>query len=297
MKRKMVSFILCIAMCMSLAIPAFAVDKADEENNKESFFGYTFTEQMLANGDWVIESYYNGQIQKRYTIVCGDDNILVENKSEQVQKENYTIPKVNTSTTYNVVTNDARAEQWAHKGYINYSPTTSSYPGTVRAYIMAYGNSKTTTLPLEVKKNTPFDDVVSIITSYVISEGFSKLIIAAGYAVTTWAGAFVVAIAAAASAEIVEGVIRDAFTEKVKAFVTTWDFKATPFMENDIGDTVYLRSLGTTTVFQYSDGNKWDEFEDGVTFKDWQKTSLARSAWSAMFPNIAMPVVKNFTNN
>ena len=26
MKRKMVSFILCIAMCMALAIPAFAVE-------------------------------------------------------------------------------------------------------------------------------------------------------------------------------------------------------------------------------------------------------------------------------
>ena len=46
MKRKMVSFILCIAMCMALAIPAFAVELSpyatDEVGNFSQMIEFAF---------------------------------------------------------------------------------------------------------------------------------------------------------------------------------------------------------------------------------------------------------------
>ena len=50
MKRKMVSFILCIAMCMALAIPAFAVELSpyatDEVGNFSQMIEFTFSDNV-----------------------------------------------------------------------------------------------------------------------------------------------------------------------------------------------------------------------------------------------------------
>lgn len=50
MKRKMVSFILCIAMCMALAIPAFAVELSpyatDEVGNFSQMIEFAFSDNV-----------------------------------------------------------------------------------------------------------------------------------------------------------------------------------------------------------------------------------------------------------
>lgn len=291
--KKIICLLLSIVMSTQLCGYGFALETQDTSDRAESLFGYTFTEQQLSTGEYVIESYYEGQPNKRYIIADESPVIHVQCISPKLKQGDYTIEKPNIVREYLMT----RAERWASLGYIYYSDTTTDYPGPVRAYIMAYGNSRVTTCPVSVEAQTPFDDVVSFLTSFIIAEGFAKYAAIAGFTVTGWAGALLASIVGTVGAQVINGIIIDAFTDKVDSYVTDWDFKGTPFTETDMGDTVYLREQGSTCLMRYSDNIDWDEVETDITISNWKEhKSFARNMWAKMYPNTPYPGVEKYAS-
>lgn len=153
------ALVLGLIVVFNLSAPVFATDIQSSKGQEKSYYGYTFSERMLPNGDYEICSYYNGVLHKQYTLSEGSKEIEVESKSlipgEERKSSSYTIP--GATAYYPASAPLLRAERWASLGFINYKNQPSL--GNVRIQMMAYGNNETKQLPLNVQSNTFFDDV------------------------------------------------------------------------------------------------------------------------------------------
>lgn len=285
--KKILSLCLVLVMALTLCTPAFA----NEVSCQEPMYGYTFVETELPNGDVEIRSYYNGEFQKKYTIQLKKATILVERATSG---ETYTINSA--ESVARIVPRASayleRAEQWASCGYINYS--THLTLGKVKAYVMAYGNSETTELPLNVKKSSPFDDIVVFLASFILSTRLDKLLEAKYHGASQIARALLSSILAERGVAVSNGLIQSAFTDTVKAYITEWDFKATPSTSG--GDTVYLYNQGKTQLIMHTGNVEWDETSEGFTVYDWKHSTLALRLWNEMFPDFTCPGIASYTS-
>lgn len=114
--KKIICLLLSIVMSTQLCGYGFALETQDTSDRAESLFGYTFTEQQLSTGEYVIESYYEGQPNKRYIIADESPVIHVQCISPKLKQGDYTIEKPNIVREYLMT----RAERWASLGYIYY---------------------------------------------------------------------------------------------------------------------------------------------------------------------------------
>lgn len=283
MKKRLISFILAVILCTTLCIPVLAVETATQD---EAFFGYTFDEEYSRNGDYILSSYYCGQPQRQYTIKQNDKNIYVTDLMARSLSSSYTIPSAKNYTSYAPI---LAADRWASAGDIYYKD--ASVVGAVQAIMMAYGNNRTAEVLVSVDVDTPFDELVAFLVSFIVGEKFEKWAEAAGYELAGWMGALAGTLVGEAAADITDGLIKDAFTNTVEAQETVWDFKATPKMDSGFGNSVVLEEMGSSFIVHYSDTKEWDNWHEGFTLYDWAYDRFARIIWDELFPYINFPGV------
>ena len=290
--KKILSLSMALIMVFTLCAPASALGIIEEDiSMQEPIYGYTFIETKLANGNVELRSYYNGEFQKKYTIQPGAMTILVESAASD---EPYTINSA-VSVMRTVPAVAPNAERWAACGYINYNEHVTK--GEVRAYVMAYGNSETKEVPLNVQESTPIDNVVAFLTSYILSHGLDLILESKYPGASQIARGIVSSIIGERGVAVINGIIQSAFTDTVKAYITDWDFKATPFMDSGVGDTIYLYNQGRTQLIMHTGNVEWDETSEGFTVYDWRHSTLALNAWNAMFPGYTCPGIMSYTSH
>ena len=280
--------ILSLSIIFSLCVPVLATGVASDIDQNEDFFGYTFDEHMDEDGNYIIISYYNGQIQSRYTIGNGEADILVEKIESGIWENTYTI---SNAVTVPIV---PMADRWASAGSIYYKDSASV--GTVQAIMMAYGTTRSTELELNVPSNSPFDDVVAFISSFLISEGLAKWAMAAGASVSTYGASLLMAVISSLGSSVINGLIVDAFIETVPAIETEWKFKATPKIGNTFGTSAILEDQGQSFLIYLPDQSEWDNQEEGVTLYNWASLLFAQTVWDALFSDAPCPGVERFVS-
>lgn len=295
--KKAISFIVAIALLTTtLSLPALAADTEGELASGESLYGYTFTENYLSDDKIELYSYYNGELQKKYTIEAGDPLIYVEvfkaPASRTAAQNNYTITKPELIKSAQIV---PYAEQWAVLGYINYKEHGTL--GYVRGYTSAYGDTSKTYYNLNQRPGTPLDDIVAILEGFLLEAGITELAIAMGASVSGWGAALLLSIIASLGIEIINGCIADILSDKVEAMITYWDFRVSSFADNDYahGKDVYLYDQGNTLTIMHTGNVEWETLYDGITINNWQSNTLALLAWNKMFPNYQCPGISGFS--
>ncbi len=289
MKKKLVSLFLALAMCLGLCVPAFAADTKSVNNTGNSYFGYTFSETRLENGDYVFTSYYEGEIQKRYTINAHNPNIYVQNLADNAQRSNYILQRPEIA----VPQNETRAERWASLGFINYKTHVSL--GDVRVYVMTYGSQRESSIPVEAPKNSFFDDVVATIVGGAIEDNLEPYINSSGYDLVGFAASVLTSILVSKAIEVIQGIIQDKCSDQVDSIITEWDFRGTPTSSN--GKTVEVYALGETVEVWHSETKKFIYTENGITMSSWKKGDLlAAVLWDELYPSYSDPGVKSYTS-
>lgn len=292
--KKLVSLISALAICLSLCVPAFAAGVEKNINGDASVFGYTFVERDLMDGRYEIDSYYNGEHQKTYTIKKGSTDIYVEivGSSKEAGARTNNVYVIHGFENQSEPLISPQAERWGSLGYINYK--NSAILGDIRAYLMSYGTSVHARRVVEAPAETPVDDLVAIISGFILDAGLQKSLKALGYSVESVAGQLLTSVISSLGITVIKGAIKSALTTTVETVETTWDFKAT---SNESGaSTVYLRDQGKTILFMYDD-NEWDQMEKDFTIANWKNSSFARLVWAEMYPSFVYPGVKSYTSN
>jgi len=292
--RKVIALALAIVTIFSISSPVAAAEIKGSGSEGASCFGYTFTERNLGDGRYEMDSYYKGEYQKTYTIEKGNPKIYVEIKgpsaaAEEQTRNVYVIQGVEIQNAQGI---SPQAERWASLGYINYN--NHALAGDIKAYLMTYGTNMHAKREISVKADTPFDDFVATLSSFIISEGVDVILKELGYAVSGTAEGFALSILGNLGVKVLKGIIKTFFTTTVEVVETTWDFKATPNTSG--GSTIYLRDLGTTVLFMYEDNIEWDQMEEGFTLSNWKHSGLARLVWEEMYPSYNYPGVKSYTS-
>lgn len=293
--RAFTAIVLLLSVLISSTLSCLATNRA---NASTVDYGYTFAEDQLDDDTYVLFSYYQGTLRKKYTISRYSPTISVQVFDPQLSN----IERV--ATTYTIesaVSNDDQAvqpyaERWASVGYINYRNHVGA--GDVRAYTMAYGNNTMKQQLVRAKSGDALDDIVSFLVSTVISYGLDALVTALGYASNAnFCYALLMSAISATATEIVDGIFKSAFGTTVKVYETVWDFKFTPFNGyTSIGSTSYLYSQGTTYLVMHDD-IEWDTYSEGFTLSDWKHSEFAAAAWRVMFPSYTYPGVLSYTSN
>lgn len=290
--KRILSLSLALIMVITLCAPASALGIIEEDTSMQNpMYGYTFIETELPDGNVEIRSYYNGEFRKKYTIRPGETTILVERAASG---ETYAINSAE-SVARIVPAASTYAERWASCGYINYAD--HSITGEVRAYVMAYGNNEMVELPLDVQASSPFDDVVAVLASFILSYGLDAILESKFPGSSQIARGILSSILGERGVAVINGLIQSAFTDTVKAYVTDWDFKATPFMDSGTGGTVYLYDQGKTQLIMHTGNVEWDETSEGFTAYDWRHETLALRVWNKMFPYYTCPGIVSYTSN
>lgn len=297
--KKVISSVLAAAiLATTLSVSAFAANTEEELTPEQSLYGYTFTREYLSDDKMELYSYYNGELQKKYTIESGEPLIYVEVLKEVSSKaairSNYTITKPELVKTSPIV---PYAERWAILGFINYEE--HSTLGYVRGYTSAYGNTTRGSFALNERPGTPLDDIVALLESFLVDAGIAKIAAMLGVSIAGWAPALLASIIATLSIEVVNGCIDMWLTDTVDAIVTSWDFKVSSFSDNDNADgiDVILYDQGQTVTVMHTGDVEWDKLEYGITLNKWKSSTLALRAWNLMFPGYQCPGVSSYTKN
>ena len=301
MMKRTIGAILALVMCMSLCAPAFATEIIESEDEVKlqtaDFYGYTFTEMQLANGDYVICSFYEGQPQKCYTIPKNGGDILVEYVGRSETSGNYTIerPQIVWHEVEPLSAEAVAANRWAYLGWINYED--HPLAGTVRGQVSCNGTTRRAADDIDEPKNTLLDDMVASVAAFLVDAGVVKIIEIYGGRVNA-AGALVISLLSEHGVNVVSGKIDRAVSDTVETYITDWDFKVSPFIEGVSGTSVYLYEMGVSELILYNDTNEWETEDDDVTRSTWtEKPSFARAAWEEMYPDYTYPGVDSYTAN
>lgn len=289
MKKTLISLFLTLILVSSLCVPALATDVQTPLRSTASYYGYTFTESFDSDGNCTIFSYYNGQLQKKYTIEQGKDFIRVDKMDSGIWKITYTLESANKRSSIVPM-----ADRWASAGNIYYNE--SDTVGTVNAIMMAYGSNRTVEIPLDVEEDTPFDDVAVFIANVLIYEGLSKWAAVAGITVMSLSASILTAAIACIGATVIVGVITTAFTETIPASETVWKFRATPQIGSTFGTSEILENQGSSFIVYMPDSSEWQSWEEGYTLYDWAYPLFAQRVWSALFPQDTYPGVSRFAS-
>lgn len=296
---KVISILLVVTLLTTVTVPALCAERTSSQISQEtleSFYGYTFTENILSDDKVEITSYYYGEPQKLYTVEVGNPLIYVETLSEVVTRSGnigntYTIPAATIIKTTPIT---PYAERWAILGYINYSEHTNL--GYVRGYTSTYGNSSISYTDLNASRGTPLDDIVVFLESFLLSEGYLAYISASGVSISALAASLVASVLATLSVEVINGIIDSAVSDRVESVETSWDFRITSFADVEVADGIdaYLYDQGTTKTIRHTNAD-WETWDDEITFSDWQSPTLAIRAWNELFPIYSFPGLDGFS--
>ena len=296
--------VLVLMMMMStIMVPAMAANDELSASNIDSTeindaVGNIMKFELItsANGEYILNYYFNNSLEKTYRMSDGKDTIMVTAKSTSAQQQNYTLAVPKSEAVSEPVAMYESNElplrikdRWFLVGYINYSYSSDfeCMPFALINYQTA--DSYNSTYTVNTYENSSFSDWIATITSSIISTGLMSL------SPTTIAAAILTGLIGYFGGEVINDLISVGFTEEYDCRVTEYVLHACVYGDG-MGENDVVEYDGKELLVTYDNAPDKDYYYEGWTPGNWKKLQFAEEIWDDSVPWWpAFPGVDSYT--
>ena len=294
--KKVISIMLAVTLVVSLVVPAMAIASEDNEQNFETVLadesGNEMKFHVVDNGDgsYLMEYYFNGELDTTYLIGADTDYVRAttgDGAGYVLETNDYIQPaavEVAQAATANPV----------HLCTITYHAD-AMFQRESKASVEMTATNKRVQKTFVTQANTKYADAVAVITNYIIGAGLALFTASGGSAATIAAGSVLTGMIAEAGANLVDGIIKNALSDRFDCVETKYTYSLTLITEK-FTKTGTLKDAGVYDTILYKN-NEIHPLYDGytpTTIRETEKTAFSMEVWKKCAPNYTAPPYKSY---
>ena len=307
MKKRLLSFILVVALSLSISLPCFAVDESPDTSLSTTTDGYGNTISteffQLKGNEYKFNYYFNGELVTEYILVAGSDEIVATPHGSHTPQTRSGSYKFYASDYINIERNNMNPSMLAARG-VNFGRINYQYSTQAGAELYAILRSdKATvyndTIDINAEQGELLGDVAAALTSALLTVWSATTITVPPLGMASFATVALVTLLTNMGALAADNTVKFLVREEMDCQTTDYEISAT-IQGTRFGESLRTyETTGCAQIVYYEDGSPSDVNYNGVIpsiMDTWSERALAEDIWdyAIIYPVYNFPGVDTY---